>query len=166
MEKGFLVVGRVLAPWGIKGDLKIEILTDFPERFTPKQKVYIDGCAMTIERSQRHKRNIILKLAAVDSIEAVEKLRGRYLEIPHTQAYPLAEGQYYRFQIIGLEVWTTRGELLGVITDIQPTGSSDVYVVRGQDGEFLIPATEDVVKSVDLEKGRMIIEVIEGLLER
>ena len=166
MDKEFLVVGRILAPWGIKGDLKIEVLTDFPERFTPKQKVYINGCAMTIERSRQHKRNIILKLAAVDSIEAVEKLRGRYLEIPHTQAHPLAEGQYYRFQIIGLEVWTTEGELLGVITDIQPTGSNDVYVVRGQDGEFLIPAIEDVVKSVDLEKGRMIIEVIEGLLER
>lgn len=67
---------------------------------------------------------------------------------------------------MGLEVWTTEGELLGKIARILPTGSNDVYVVPSRHGELLIPAIEDVVKSVDLEKGCVVIELIEGLLQR
>jgi 16S rRNA processing protein RimM len=75
---------------------------------------------------------------------------------------PLPEGQYYAFQLIGLNVVTTKGKLLGQITDIMFTAGNDVYIVEG---EILIPAIEDVVKSIDLKKGRMLIEAIEGLLD-
>jgi 16S rRNA processing protein RimM len=67
---------------------------------------------------------------------------------------------------MGLEVWTTEGERLGQIADILPSASNDVYVIRGDQGELLIPAIEDVVKSVELEKGRVIVQLIEGLLQR
>lgn len=164
-DSEFLAVGRVVAPWGIRGELKVDVLTDFPERFAPRNKVYIDGCAVTIEWSRYHEGRAIVKLSGIDHVEAAERLRGQYLEIRHADAHPLPEGQYYQFQLIGLEVWTTKGELLGSVTDILPTGSNDVYVVHSDDRELLIPAIEDVVKSVDLEKGRMVIEVIDGLLE-
>ncbi len=165
VEPEFLVVGLVLAPWGIKGEIKVEVMTDFPQRFAARNQVYIDGRPMTIERGRRHSGKVVLKLASVDTVEAAEKLRGRYLEVPSSDAFALPEGQYYRFQIIGLEAWTTEGEFWGEIADILPTGGNDVYLVRGERGEFLIPAIEDVVKSVDLEKGRIIIEAIEGLLQ-
>ncbi|GAI01472.1 unnamed protein product, partial [marine sediment metagenome] len=97
-------------------------------------------------------------------VEAAQKLRGQPVEIHHSQLYPLPEGQYYHFQLIGLEVWTTRGELLGNITEILTAESNDNYVVSGAKGEILIPAIEDVVKSIDLDSGRITIEPIEGLL--
>ncbi|MFC1998186.1 ribosome maturation factor RimM [Chloroflexota bacterium] len=164
MENDFLTVGRVLAPWGLKGDAKVEIHTDFPQRFAPSNKVYIDGAAITIERSRPNKGNVILKLDGVDSIEQVEALKGKYLQIPQNDSMPLEDDEYYQFQIIGLEVSTTKGRLLGKIDQIFVTGSNDVYVVKGQDGEFLIPAMDDVVKQIDLDNGTMTIEEIEGLL--
>ncbi len=86
------------------------------------------------------------------------------MEIEQSQDHPLPEGQYYHHQIIGLQVMTTRGERLGNITDIITGKSNDNYVVQGVTGEILIPAIEDVVKTIDLERGCVIIEAIEGLL--
>jgi 16S rRNA processing protein RimM len=78
----------------------------------------------------------------------------------------LGEGEYYHFQILGLEVRTTSGEVLGRVEQIISTGSNDVFVVRGQRGEVLIPSVDDVVKSVDPAGGRIEVEVVEGLLPR
>jgi len=98
-------------------------------------------------------------------VEDATELRGQFLEVPQSQIRPLPNGEYYQFQLLGLEVWTTEGELLGRIAHILPTGSNDVYVVPSKHGELLIPAIEDVVISIDLEKGRIVIELIEGLLQ-
>ncbi len=102
---------------------------------------------------------------AVYSVEDAEKLRGQDLTIPSSELSRLPEGQYYTFQIIGLDVLTTDGEHLGQIVDIMATASNDVYIVEGKRGKILIPAIEDVVKSIDLDKGEMVIEAIEGLLD-
>jgi 16S rRNA processing protein RimM len=82
----------------------------------------------------------------------------------HSQDYPLPEGQYYHHQIIRLQVRTTQGELLGNITGVLSGKSNDNYIVQGANGEILIPAIEDVVKSIDLDQGLMTIEAIDGLL--
>jgi 16S rRNA processing protein RimM len=87
------------------------------------------------------------------------------VEIEPSQDYPLPEGQYYHHQIIGLEVRTTRGELIGTITNILTGKSNDSYVVQSPKGEILIPAIEDVVQSIDLYKGIITIEAIDGLLD-
>jgi len=166
MDSQFIVVGRVVTHWGARGEIKVEVMTDFPDRFSPHEEVYIDGQPMTIERSRRHQGRVILKLATIDSVEAAQALRGRFLEVPQSQLRPLLKDEYYQFQLLGLEVWTIEGDLLGRIAHILPTGSNDVYIVPSRHGELLIPAIEDVVKSVDLEKGRIVIEVIEGLLQK
>ena len=160
-----LIVGRILAPWGIRGEVKVEVLTDFPKRFAPGKAVYLDTGPLEIERCRYYKHHLILKLVTVDSIEAAEKLRGQALTIPSSELHPLPEGQYYTFQLIGLKVVTTEGQTLGHVTDIMSTGSNDVYIVAGKRGEILIPAIEDVVKSIDLKKGKMVVEAIEGLLD-
>jgi len=163
-ELEFITIGRILAPWGVKGELKVDVVTDFPERFIPRSIVYIKRQPMTINSTQWHKGKAIIKVDAVDSVEQAQKLRGQPVEIHHSQLYPLPEGQYYHFQLIGLEVRTTQGELLGNITEILAAESNDNYVVYGSRGRILIPAIEDVVKSVDLAKRCMVIEPIEGLL--
>jgi len=161
----YVVVGQILAPWGINGKLKVEVTTDFPQqRFNPRSKVYVNRQPMTIDSTEWHKGKAIIKLGSIDSIEQAEKLRGQAIEIHHSQLQPLSEGQYYHFQLIGLEVQTTQGELLGNITEILTVESNDIYVVSGNRGEILIPAIDDVVKSIDLNKGRIIIEPIEGLI--
>ena len=160
----FITIGRILTPWGIKGKLKVEVITDFPQRFASSSTVYINRQPMTIDSAERHKGEVIIKLNAIDSIEAARQLQGQPIEIHHSQIYSLPEGQYYHFQLIGLEVWTIRGELLGTITEILTAKSNDNYVVKGDEGEILIPAVEDVVKSIDLNKGRIVIEAIPGLL--
>ena len=164
MPPEFITIGKILAPRGIKGKLKVEVLTDFPQRFAPCSAVYIDRQPATIESTEWHKGKAVIKLDTVNSIENAQRLRGKLLEIHHSQSYPLPEGQYYQFQLIGLEVWTTQGELLGNITEILSAESNDNYVVSGAKGEILIPTIDDVVKSVDLDRGRITIEVIEGLL--
>ena len=160
----FITIGQIIAPWGIKGKLKVKVVTDFPQRFTPSSKIYINRQPMTINSTEWHKGKAIIKLNTIDSIEDAQRLRGKLIEIHHSQVYPLPEGQYYHFQLIGLEVWTTGGELLGNITEILTAESNDNYVVRGTKGEVLIPAIDDVIKSVDLDRGRITIEAIKGLL--
>jgi len=163
-ELEFITVGLILAPWGVKGKLKVRIVTDFPQRFAPSSKIYINRQPMTIASAEWHKGKVIIKLNQIDTIEAAQRLRGQPIEIHHSQVHPLPEGQYYHFQLIGLEVWTTQGELLGNITEILTAESNDNYVVSGDKGEILIPAIEDVVKSIDLDSRRITIEPIEGLL--
>lgn len=163
-EPEFIVIGRVLAPWGVRGQMKVEPMTDFPERFSPGQVVYFEGSPFSVEKSHQIGRNVILKLATIDTIEESETLRGRFLEVEASSIQPLPPGQYYQFQVQGMEVWTEDGEPLGKVHEILPTGSNDVYVVRGRRGEILVPAIEDVVKEVDPERGRITVHVIEGLL--
>ena len=160
----FITIGQILAPWGIKGKLKVAVLTDFPERFKPSSKIYVNRQPMTIDGISWHKGKAIIKLNTIDSVVDAQRLQGQPIEIHHSQLKPLPEGQYYHFQLMGLKVWTTQGKLLGSITEILTTESNDVYIVKGTEGEILIPATQDVVKSIDLNKGRVVIEAIDGLL--
>jgi len=163
-EPEFITIGQILLPRGIKGKLKVKVVTDFPQRFAPASKVYVNQQPMTIDGAEWHKGNAIIKFNAIDSLDAAQKLKGQPIEIHRSQLEPLPEGQYYHFQLIGLEVWTTQGELLGTVTEILSAKSNDNYVVRGSRGEILIPAIEDIVKSIDPDGGRIVIEPVEGLL--
>jgi len=166
MDSQHIAIGRVVAPWGVHGEIKVETLTDFPERFSPKRDVRVNKQTMTIERCRWHRGRAILKLATIDTADDAGKLRGQFLEIPQSQLNPLAENQYYHFQMLGLDVWTSDNVFLGRIERIISTGSNDVYVVPTEGGEVLIPSIDDVVKSVDLDAGRMTVELVEGLLPK
>lgn len=161
----FIIIGRIVAPWRVKGEVIVEIETDFPLRFSPGEQVFVDGKPLTIVDVSRHRDRLILKFSTIDCAEDAQRLRGKFIEIPQSQARTLPESQYYYFQLIGLEVRTTGGERLGEVKEILAGESHDIYVVQGTKGEFLIPAIEDVVKSVDLERGLIKIEPIAGLLE-
>jgi 16S rRNA processing protein RimM len=163
-ETEYITVGEVLGAWGLKGAFRVRPTTDFPERFDPGEAVFIDGVPNTIQSSNWQKGLVIITLAGMDTPEAAAKLRRKTLDIPANELRDLPEGQYYQFDIIGLEVSTTGGTVLGKITDILNCGN-DVYVVKAEGKkEVLIPATKDVVKSIDIKKGKMFIEPIEGLL--
>jgi len=161
---GYVAVGRILGPWGLRGDLKVEPLTDFPQRFAAGGRLFLTGVAYAVERCRWQQGRALLKLAGIDTATAAQALRHRLLEVPEDELRPLGEGEFYHFQILGLEVRTTTGEVLGRVEQIISTGSNDVFVVRGRRGEVLIPAVDDVVKSVDPAAGCIEVEAVEGLL--
>jgi 16S rRNA processing protein RimM len=163
MNPQFIPIARVVAPWGIRGEVKAEPLTDFSDRFACGETVYLQEHAVTIESSRYSGNMVILKLDTIDSRNAAELTRGAYLEVPSTELKPLPKGEYYRFQLLGLEVQSTEGKLLGTISNVIPTGSNDVYEISSDTGVFLIPATDEVIKSIDIDKGCMIIEILKGL---
>ncbi len=164
----YLIIGRVLKPWGVRGELKIQILTEFPNRFASLRTVYLgdDAKSFAVERARLHSGAALLKLQGIDTPEAGDAYRDRLVQVAREDAVPLAQGKHYIYELIGLRVVTTDGESLGVIEDILDTGANDVYIVRHDADEILIPAIEDVVKEIAIERGEIVVKLIEGLLER
>ena len=110
-----------------------------------------------------HRGMALVKFQGINTREDAERLAGVELEVPIEDVPPLPDGSYYHFQILDMEVWTTTGELLGVVEDILITGGNDVYVVRSGGGEVLVPAIEDVVLDVDVDEGKITVDLPEGL---
>jgi len=160
----FIIIGTIVSSWGFKGQVKVEVETDFPQRFSPSSQVYIERMPVIISDVKWHKGSAIIRLEGLDNEEAAEKLSGKVLEIHRSQLYALPEGKYYHFQLIGLKVKTAGGEILGEISEILATSSADIYVIQGQNGEILIPAIAEIVKSVDIDGGYLVIEPVPGLL--
>jgi len=149
----------------MRGELKVEPLTDFPERFRRGASVWIEGRAYTVSLSRSQPPGLLLQLEGVTTRERATDLRGRYLEVPEGDL-PELEGAYYRFEIVGLEVFDTSGASLGRVEDVIETGANDVYVVRDAESELLVPAIDTVVKEIDVAGGRMVVEVLEGMERR
>ena len=160
---GYVAVGRVGAAWGVRGVVKVIPLVNKRERLAHGRSVTVAGQRRTIETSRWQKGLVYLKLSGIDDREAALAIRDQLLTVPESELEPLSEGQYYRFQLVGLAVESTGGAFLGRVTDVLSTGANDVYVVRGDGGEILVPATNDIVKEIDLESGRMVIEEVPGL---
>jgi 16S rRNA processing protein RimM len=165
-EQDWMLVGVVAGPVGLRGEVKVNLTTDFPDRFQRLSTIYAgdDRRPMRIASSRRHAGRVALHFEDVPNRNAAESLRGVPLYIPRSEAMPLPEGHYYLDQIVGLRVVSIAGDTLGVIEDILHTGNNDVYVTRDGEREILIPAIHDVVRKIDLEAGTLTVEVIEGLL--
>ena len=162
-----VIIGRVGAPHGVRGELKVIPMTDFPERFEGMTHCFIGDRAVEITGVRYQKNHVLMTLAGVATREGAGALTGELLSVDRAEAVPLAEGEYYTFDIIGLEVFETDGRALGAVTDVLRTGSNDVYVVSapGRAEDVLVPALKAVVREISLEDGRMVVsmpEVIEA----
>jgi 16S rRNA processing protein RimM len=157
-----LIVARVLRAWGIRGDLKIQPFTDRPEDFQHYTHVYIGSRQYTVKSFRPYQGNWLLHLAGVETRHAAELLHGQTISIERDQRQ-LDRDEFFAHQIIGLSVKTADGVELGTIVEIIATGANDVYVVNGERGEVLLPARSEVIRSIDLEAGLMIVELLPGL---
>ncbi len=167
-EPRYLAVGRVLRPHGIRGEVRAEILTDYPERIAELERLYVGETyhPRAVRGLRFHKGAMLLSLEGCDDRNAAEALRGEYLYVALEDAVPLEEGEYYLHQLEGMEVFTEEGEALGTIVEVLSVpGANDVYVVHGLRGEVLIPAIREVVKTLDIESSRMVIRPLPSLLE-
>ena len=163
---GYIAIGLIRSTRGVRGELSIEQLTDFPERFQPGAAVWVDAAPYTVRRARPHRAALLLELEEIETREQAERLRGLLLEVPEAALSSLEEHRYYRFQIVGLEVEDTDGISLGRVEEVLETGADDVYIVRNAEGDLLIPAIDTVVKLVDIAAGRMVVEPLAGLKRR
>jgi 16S rRNA processing protein RimM len=197
-EPEHLIVGQVVAPFGVKGEMKVNIMTEFPDRFNKLEAVILapfksiapadvptdslnpgtvrpaairegqtfrppkEPTPFDIESTRMHKGQLLLKVQGVDDLESAQALRGYWLLVPTEQARKLPRGAYYLYQVVGLEVFTTKGDLVGKVEDVITSTANDVYVVRGPGvddptGELLVPAVKQVVKKLDVTGGKILI---------
>lgn len=162
-------VGEVITTHGIRGELRIQPLTDEPERWEELTRVFYRSPEGThelhVESIRYHKQAVVVKFEELSDMNEAEKLRGAWLWLPKSERRPLPPDRFYRDQIIGLEVYNEQDVHLGGIREILQTGANDVYVVKSVNGELLLPALKSVVLSVDLEAGRMRVRIPDGLME-
>ena len=157
-----ITIGKVGGPHGIRGDMRIIPLTDFPERFQDMKEVMVGDELLHIEHCAYHKQFVLLRFREYSVREDAMRLTGKLLTISREQAVPLNEGEYYTFDIIGLTVFDPEGNELGVVENVLRPGSNDVYQARRKDGsELLIPALKAVVKVIDVKGGRMVVDMPE-----
>lgn len=169
MAEQHLALGKVVKAWGLKGELKVQPYADSIE-MVAASPLYLkraggDLAEYAVERVRRSGPAWIVQLRGVQTVEHAEQLVGRELLIPRSAAPTLPEGSYYHADLIDLRVVTEEGRELGQIAEILETGANDVYVVRGEGSEWLLPATREVVRRVDLAQGMMVVRLLEGMIE-
>jgi len=163
-------VGRIARPHGIRGEVKVTPLTDWPEKYEEFRSVYLEledknGEWVDIEKARIQGSRVILKLSGIDDRTHAETIRGYNLKVREETCSALPDGSYRISHLIGLGVNTTSGEQLGTIVDVMRMPSQDVYIIDAGGKEILIPAVKKFIKQVDVQNKVMIIEPIEGLLE-
>src|SRR5581483_318917 len=141
-------IGKIVALFGLRGELKVISLSDIPDRFVNLDAVNLgpDHIRYTIEGVRPYKSDVVLlKLKGIDDANAAEPLRNQALCIPLDQLAELPPDSYYQHDILGLQVYTLENRSVGVIVDIIVTGGNDVYVIKGQEGkQILIPAVKAI----------------------
>lgn len=147
----------MVGAFGIQGAVKVLPLTDFDDRFKSGSALYLGGEAYPVEWSRTGAHGLVVKLEGVDTRTLAERHRGHYLEIPPAEAKPLPPGAFYHHQLVGLEVFTARGDSMGIVSDVLERPANDVWVARRGSIEQLIPATRDAVLDVNLETGRVTV---------
>jgi 16S rRNA processing protein RimM len=163
---GFVAVGHVRGPRGLRGELKVDPLTDFPQRFAPGNTVYAAGAPYEVRHAREHQGVLLLELSGITTRKQADGLRDALLEVPEGELAPLEADRYYRHQIVGMEAVDTEGRALGRVEQVLDTGANDVYLIRSEEGELLVPATDEVVKDVDVAAGRMTVALLEGLEQK
>lgn len=164
-----LQVGVITSTHGVRGEVKVFPTTDDVNRFKKLKKVILDTgreqLTLEIQSVKFFKQFVILKFRGIDSLNDVERYRRCTLWVERKDAVPLKEDEFFIADLIGMEVSTDEGIYFGTLSDVIETGANDVYVIRTEaHGEVLIPAIKECVLNIDVEKRRMTIHVMNGLL--
>ena len=166
-------IGKIVNTHGLRGEVRVLSNTDFPEeRFAVGEKVaaFMPGSkeplTFKIKASRQHKQFYLLTFEGFDDINLVEKYKGAELKVSEDQLFELEENEFYYFEIIGCEVFTDEGSLVGTVTEILTPGANDVWVVKTPEKkDVLIPYIESIVKNISINDKKIVIHVMEGLLD-
>ena len=164
------LVGKVIKPRGLKGELKVRIITSFPGHFEKLDSLFVKQKdiwqAYSVIQAKLSNGFVYLKFKNINSVEQAEQLRNAELGIEQQQLEKLEQDEYYVHDLIGLKVFDEQGLLVGTLTEVETYPGNDVYVVQTEDGrEYLIPGIKKVNKHVDMKNNSLTIHVMEGLLD-
>ena len=164
---GFVAIGQIGKCWGIRGEVKVTLHTDFPEQFLALKTVYLGPKAHPAQllSCRLHQGYLLMRLADYEDRTAAEALRGVWVQVPQDELVPLQEGEVFAFQLAGMRVFTADGRLVGEVSEVLFTGANEVLVVTGERGEVLVPYIDDVIVAEDFEAGTIQIEPVPGLLD-
>lgn len=152
-------MGRVLAPFGLKGELKVQSLTDNAQRWAVRSKLWAGDQPVTVASSREASGHLYVTFKGFRDRTSVERFRHTMLQVPDDALPALPEGEYYRFQLVGLKVVARHGGPIGTLDEVLETGGNDVYRVRTPEGtDILLPALDDVILAVDLAAGTMTVD--------
>jgi 16S rRNA processing protein RimM len=160
-----LILGRVAGPRGVRGELKVTLRGVDPHWAADLRQVILGEAAIAFRviGARFFNGHLLLRLEGIEDRNEAEVWRGALVSVTRDAAPRLGPGEYYARDIVGVRVVTEAGEVLGQLAEVLATGANDVYVVRGDEGELLLPAIADVVRSVDLDGGVMTVRLLEGL---
>ena len=166
--KEYLELGQIVNVRGLKGEVKLNSFAEDDSVFETLKIVYIkkknEMLEKQIEKVSYTKNQVVLKFKDCNSIDEAEALRNTYLLVKKEDLGELPEGVYYIADLIGLDVYTEEGELLGKVDDIYSTGANDIYVIKDEEGkERLLPGIDEVIKNIDIDSGKITVNLLEGL---
>jgi 16S rRNA processing protein RimM len=166
-EPAFLVVGKLRHTHGVRGEILLDVITDFPERLQPGMTVFVgeQHRPERIRSRRMHGQGLLLSFEGYTTPESMSALRNTLVYVPTAGRPPLPEGEYYHHQVLGLRVVSDEGGELGRISEILSTAAHDVYVIRSEGGaEILLPATDEVIIEIDLTQGLLRAHLLPGLI--
>ncbi|WP_298704346.1 ribosome maturation factor RimM [uncultured Veillonella sp.] len=156
-QNELITIGVIVAPHGVRGDLRIMPTTDFPDRFLTMEDCYIDGKQYHITSARYHKQFILATFKEIPDRNAAELMGRKEIQVSREDLVELPEGRYYIFDIIGLTVFDTEGVELGKVSDVLQPGANDVYVVQKEgEPDLLLPVLDDVILEIDVPGGKII----------
>lgn len=159
-EPVYVAIGRIRKSHGVRGEMRMELLTDFPERLVAGRMIYLgeEHRPATIDSARLVDRGALIHIEGIDSPEEAGLFRNCLVYSQAEQLPSLPEGEYYHHQVLGLQVVDSGGKLLGILKEILETGANDVYVIKSEEGaELLLPVIPDVILSVNLEKRQITV---------
>ncbi|MBP2072927.1 ribosome maturation factor RimM [Thermoanaerobacterium butyriciformans] len=163
----YLSVGKITSAYGVNGEVKVFPLTDHLDRFYDLDYVYIfeetGKASLNIESVRFIKNLVVVKFKEINDRNEAEKLRGKLIKITRDNAVKLDDDEYFIKDLLNMKVYTDDQKELGILKDVLKTGANDVYVVKTDDRDILIPAIKDVIKKVDIKERKMTVHLLEGL---
>lgn len=164
-----LQVGVISSTHGVRGEVKVFPTTDDVKRFKKLKQVILDTgrerLTLEVESVKFFKQFAILKFKGIDNINDIEKYKGKSLLVDRKNAVRLRKDEYFVADMMGLTVFTEDGQEFGTLKDVLETGANDVYIIDSlQHGEVLVPAIKQCILDVDIENGKMVIHLMEGLV--
>jgi 16S rRNA processing protein RimM len=166
-EPVYLVVGFLRRAHGLRGEIIMDLHTDFPERLQDGRKLFVgeERKPMTLSGARPHAKGMLVKFKGIESPEDAGRLRNQWVYVKATDVPSLPEGKLYQHELLGFEVIDDNGNSLGKLVEIIETGANDVYVVRDESGkEILLPAISSVILETDLARRVLRVHLLEGLI--
>ncbi|MFQ3574463.1 MAG: ribosome maturation factor RimM [Thermodesulfovibrionales bacterium] len=165
-KDNLVTIGRVIKSWGNKGEILVQPITYDPDRFFLLEEVCFSNGEKAqwrqIRNIRRHGKNLIISISDCTNLDDADSFKHQYIRIDKSESPQLPEGQYYYYELEGMNVYTIDNDFLGKIESIMQAGEADVYIVKDDDGkETLIPAIRDFIVSIDVDNKKMVVKPLE-----